>query len=73
MFFLVEQVKGSSDIRQRIIKAVKDARKQKDYPIELQNDCHYITDKYNDHSNKILPNHPPYPSLERKYSDLYTE
>lgn len=67
-FISVEQVKGSSDLRQRIIKAAKEARKNKEYPIELQHDCHYISDKYNDHSSKILPpNHPPYPSLERKY------
>lgn len=61
-------MKGSSEVRQRIIKAAKEARENKDYPIELQHDCHYISDKYNDHSNKILPpNHPPYSSLERKY------
>lgn len=65
----MEQVKGSTELRQRIIKAAKEARKYKDYPIELQHDCHYISDKYNDHSNKILPpnHHPQYPSLERKF------
>ncbi|KAJ8948068.1 hypothetical protein NQ314_008497 [Rhamnusium bicolor] len=64
---IIEQVKGPSELRQRVIVAAKEARKNKDYPIELLNhDCHYI-DKYNDHSNKILPpSHGPYPSLERE-------
>ncbi|XP_030758559.1 ABC transporter G family member 14 isoform X3 [Sitophilus oryzae] len=63
--FILEQIKGHSEIRQKVIKAAEDARKNKDYPIELR--CHdvpYITEKY-DH--KILPpTHGPYPSLERK-------
>ncbi|KAJ8973758.1 hypothetical protein NQ317_006648, partial [Molorchus minor] len=65
--FILEQIKGPSELRQRIVTAAKEARKCKDYPSELQNqDCHYITDKYNDHSNKILPpTHGPYPSLEQ--------
>lgn len=64
----VEQVKSSSDVPQWIIKAAKELRGNKDYPIELQHDCHYIGEKYIDHSNKIQPpNHPSYPSLERKY------
>ncbi|KAG5885739.1 hypothetical protein JTB14_007846 [Gonioctena quinquepunctata] len=63
--FILEQVKGPSESRQRIINTAKEARKNKDYPIELQHDCHYITDKY-DHSNKILPpSHGPYASLEQ--------
>ncbi|KAJ8959718.1 hypothetical protein NQ318_021912 [Aromia moschata] len=67
MISYMEQVKGPSELRQRIIVAAKEARKNKDYPIELQShDCHYITDKFNDHSNKILPpSHGPYPSLEQ--------
>lgn len=68
MFVSVEQVKCSSELRKRILKAAKEARKGKDYPIELQSDCHYISDKYNDLSQKITSQtHPPYPSLERKY------
>ncbi|XP_030758558.1 ABC transporter G family member 14 isoform X2 [Sitophilus oryzae] len=62
--FILEQIKGHSEIRQKVIKAAEDARKNKDYPIELR--CHdvpYITEKY-DH--KILPpTHGPYPSLEQ--------
>lgn len=65
----VEQVKGSSDLRQRIITAAREMRKNKDYPIELSShDCPYITEKYNDHNNKILPTHAAYRSLDRKYS-----
>lgn len=64
----MEQVKGPPELRQRIIVAAKEARKNEDYPIELQNpDCPYITEKYTDHANKILPpSHGPYPTLERK-------
>lgn len=61
----MEQIKGSQEIRQKIVKAAEDAKKNKDYPIELR--CHdvpYITEKY---EQKILPpSHGPYPSLERK-------
>ncbi|KAJ8923411.1 hypothetical protein NQ315_001969, partial [Exocentrus adspersus] len=64
--FILEQVKGPSELRQRIILAAKEARKNKDYPIELSQDSQYITDKYNEHSNKIVPaSHGPYPSLEQ--------
>nr|CAH7743704.1 unnamed protein product [Callosobruchus chinensis] len=59
--FILEQVKGPPELRQRIINAAKEARKGKDYPAELQHDYHYISEKYNDHSNKILPaTHGPY-------------
>ncbi|XP_063931749.1 uncharacterized protein LOC135143753 isoform X1 [Zophobas morio] len=65
--FILEQIKGTNDVRQRIITAAREARKSKDYPIELQTDCSYITDKYSDHhATKILPaTHGPYPSLEQ--------
>ncbi|KAH1025013.1 hypothetical protein HUJ05_009827, partial [Dendroctonus ponderosae] len=60
----VEQIKGPEQIRKTIMKAAEDARKSKDYPVELR--CHdvpYISEKY-DH--KILPpSHGPYPSLEQ--------
>lgn len=68
MLVSVEQLKSSSELRQRILKAAKESRKGKDYPIELQSDYHCISDKYSDHSNKITSHsHLPYPSLERKY------
>ncbi|XP_019870141.1 uncharacterized protein LOC109598676 isoform X2 [Aethina tumida] len=64
--FILEQVKGSSDLRQRIITAAREMRKNKDYPIELSgHDCPYITEKYNDHNNKILPTHAAYRSLDQ--------
>ncbi|CAH1983217.1 unnamed protein product [Acanthoscelides obtectus] len=59
--FILEQVKGPPELRQMIINAAKETRKNKDYPAELQHDYHYISEKYNDHSNKILPaTHGPY-------------
>uniref|UniRef100_A0AAR5PCZ3 ABC transporter domain-containing protein n=1 Tax=Dendroctonus ponderosae TaxID=77166 RepID=A0AAR5PCZ3_DENPD len=62
--FILEQIKGPEQIRKTIMKAAEDARKSKDYPVELR--CHdvpYISEKY-DH--KILPpSHGPYPSLEQ--------
>lgn len=66
--FAVEQVKGLPELRQKIISAAKEARKSKDYPIELQNhDCLYISDKYAEHTNRVLPQpHGPYPHLDRK-------
>lgn len=61
----MEQIKGPQDVRQKIIKAAEDAKKHKDYPIELR--CHdvpYITEKY---EHKILPpTHGAYSSIERK-------
>lgn len=71
----VEQIKGSNEVRQRIITAAREARKSKDYPNELQADCSYITDKYSDHhTNKILPpTHAPYPSLERELCQVCCE
>lgn len=64
----VEQVKGTTELRQKIISAAKESRRCKEYPVELQHpDCIYITDKYNEHTNKVLPQtHGPYPNLERK-------
>ncbi|XP_076271332.1 ABC transporter G family member E23 isoform X2 [Rhynchophorus ferrugineus] len=59
--FILEQIKGDLDIRQKVIKAAEEMRKSKDYPIELR--CHdvpYITEKF-DH--KI--HHGQYPSLEQ--------
>jgi ABC-type multidrug transport system ATPase subunit len=73
--FILEQIKGSNEVRQRIITAAREARKSKDYPNELQADCSYITDKYSDHhTNKILPpTHAPYPSLERELCQVCCE
>lgn len=73
--FAVEQVKGLPELRQKIISAAKEARKSKDYPVELQHhDCLYISDKYAEHTNRVLPQpHGPYPNLDRKfYKFLYT-
>ncbi|XP_050298254.1 uncharacterized protein LOC126737409 isoform X1 [Anthonomus grandis grandis] len=62
--FILEQIKGPDEVRQKIIKASEEARKNKDYPIELRcHDLSYITDVKYDH--KILPHHGPYPSLEQ--------
>ena len=53
----MEQVKGPLDISQKILKAAEDAKKDKDYPIELRcQDTPYISDKYS--------------TLERKYYHL---
>nr|CAI5848260.1 unnamed protein product [Callosobruchus analis] len=81
--FILEQVKGPPELRQRIITAAKEARKGKDYPAELQHDYHYISEKYNDHSNKILPaTHGPYleqdtlnamePDMRRLWMDTHS-
>lgn len=67
----VEQVKGSPELREKIISAAKEARKRKDYPQELQmnQDCIYMSDKYNnEHGSRGLPQtHGPYPNLDRKF------
>lgn len=55
----MEQVKGSTELKQKIIAAAKEARKLKDYPIELKlHDCIYIQEKFNDNTNR--------PSLENE-------
>ncbi|XP_060521577.1 uncharacterized protein LOC132699102 isoform X2 [Cylas formicarius] len=63
--FILEQVKASSEIRQKLIAAAEQTRKDKDYPIELRcHEMHYITDKF-DH--KILQaTQGPYPNLEHE-------
>lgn len=71
----MEQVKGSPELRQKIISAAREARKRKDYPQELQmnQECIYMSDKYNnEHGNRGLAhqNHGPYPNLDRKFSSL---
>lgn len=71
----MEQIKGPNDVRLKILTAANEARKSKDYPIELRigGECHYISDKYHHdhHTNKILvPTHgTTYPSLDRKYEN----
>lgn len=64
-------MKGSPELRQKIISAAKEVRKRKDYPQELQmnQECIYISDKYNnEHGNRGLSQtHGPYPNLDRKY------
>ncbi|KAI4457224.1 abc transporter g family member 28 [Holotrichia oblita] len=57
--FILEQIKGSSDMRDKIIAAAKEERKNKDYPTELQlNDCIFIQDK-------LEGAHGPYPHLDQ--------
>lgn len=64
--FSVEQVKGSSETRQRITSAARDIRSSDEYPPELRcHNCSYVNEKLNDHSNKLISN-GPYPALERK-------
>ncbi|KAI7815394.1 ABC subfamily G member 28, partial [Rhyzopertha dominica] len=65
--FILEQIKGPPELRQKIISAAREARKSKDYPVELQQhgDCVYISDKYGDHNDRALPQvHGPYPNLD---------
>ncbi|XP_044759890.1 ABC transporter G family member 14 isoform X1 [Coccinella septempunctata] len=63
--FILEQVKGSSETRQRITTAARELRNSNDYPPELRcHNCSYINDKLNDHSNKLISN-GPYPALEQ--------
>lgn len=66
----MEQVKGTTELKQKIIAAAKEARKQKDYPIELKmQDCVYIQEKFSDNTNRPLDeNHGGgYPHLESNY------
>ncbi|XP_031354078.1 ABC transporter G family member 14 isoform X1 [Photinus pyralis] len=61
--FILEQVKGPTETRQKIVAAAKEARKNKDYPVELQNqDCPYILDKYGDPPGRPVAS--PYPNLD---------
>ncbi|XP_074032191.1 ABC transporter G family member E23 isoform X2 [Leptinotarsa decemlineata] len=62
--FILEQIKGTSDTRKRLLAAAKELRKSKDYPIELQHDC-YVNEKYDNSNKMLLPSHGPYSSLEQ--------
>lgn len=72
IFLSVEQVKGSPELKQKIISAAKEARKSKYYMLEMQhNDCIYISEKFGDHTNRALPQpHGPYSNIDRKYKLL---
>ncbi|XP_065171136.1 uncharacterized protein E23 isoform X1 [Atheta coriaria] len=62
--FILEQVKGSSEVRQKIIAAARDAREAKDYPVELH-DCIYLQEKFMDTSGRVMdPTHHPFPHLD---------
>ncbi|XP_018333168.1 ABC transporter G family member 14 isoform X2 [Agrilus planipennis] len=61
--FILEQIKGSGEVRQKVVQAALEARKRKDYPVELQNkDCVNILDKYGDTGRNI---HCQYPHLDQ--------
>lgn len=60
----MEQVKGTTELKQKIIAAAKEARKLKDYPIELKlHDCVYIQEKFSDNTNR--------PSLDENHGSAY--
>ncbi|KAL3274030.1 hypothetical protein HHI36_015448 [Cryptolaemus montrouzieri] len=64
--FILEQVKSSAEVRQKIIHAAREQRKSSDYPPELRcHNCAYMSDKFNDHSNKLLPN-GTFPAIEQE-------
>lgn len=42
----MEQVKGTKDVKQKIIAAAKEARKYADYPPELKSEALYVSEKY---------------------------
>lgn len=66
-------MKGSTELKQKIIAAAKEARKQKEYPVELKiPECAFIQEKFGDtHGNRPLEdNHGTYPHLERTFLSI---